>query len=136
WLGTRLVDHERPAFHLLLVELADRLLRFVVGAHLHEREAASPAGRHVAHHANTLDLAGAAEHFGELILGRGVRKVADVQSPAHAVTYSCQTARDCLTGVSSRAAGPPPIRKLARMAVRKDDPTSAGKERALIWSRV
>src|SRR5262245_12014186 len=28
WLGTRLVHHERPAFHLLLVELADRLLRF------------------------------------------------------------------------------------------------------------
>src|SRR5262245_45714071 len=94
-LRTRLVHDQRATLHLLFVELADRLLRFLVGAHLHEREAAGPAGRHVAHHANAVDLARPAEQFGELIFGRRVWKVADVQSPAHAVTYSCQAARDC-----------------------------------------
>ena len=86
---TRLVDDERPAVHLLLMELGDGLLGFFVRAHLDEREASRTACRHVAHHADGVHLAGPAEQFRELIFRRGIRKVADVESPAHAVTYSC-----------------------------------------------
>ena len=86
---TCFVDDQRAPVHLLLVEFGDGFLRFLVRAHLDESEAARAAGRHVAHHANAVHLAGAAEQFGELIFGCGVRKVPDVESPAHAVTYSC-----------------------------------------------
>ena len=88
-LRTRFVDDQRAAFHLLLVELADGFLRFLVRAHLDEREAARAAGGHVPHHANVVHLAGPAEQFRELIFRGRIGKVPDVESPAHAVTYSC-----------------------------------------------
>src|SRR4029453_14165580 len=92
-----LFDDQRAPVHLLLVKFADGFLCFLVRAHLDKSKAAGAAGSHVAHHANAVHLAGAAEQFGELIFGRGVRKVPDVESPAHAVTYSCP-----------RQPGPPP----------------------------
>jgi hypothetical protein len=66
----RLVHHERTAFQLVLVELADRLLRIVVGRHLDEGEPACPACRHVPHHTNAFDLPRPAEKFRELVLRR------------------------------------------------------------------
>src|SRR5436190_12828508 len=100
-LGPCLVDDERAPVHRLLVELRDGLLGLFVSAHFDEGEAAGPPGRHVPHHPHAVDLAGATEQLGELVLRRRVRKIADVKSPAHAVDYSCQIARDCAWG------GPP-----------------------------
>ena len=119
-LRARFVDDERPAFHLLLVEFADGFLRFLVRAHLDEREAASATSRHVAHHADAVDLARAAEQFGELIFGRGVRKVPDVESPAHAVTYSCPRQPDRPQPQLRRFAGALVLRRWLRYKMTRD----------------
>src|SRR5262249_28640997 len=81
------------SFHLVLVELGDRLLRVVVVRHLDERKPPRATGRHVPHHPDVVHLARPAEQLGELILRGGIREVADVESPAHAVTYSWLNAR-------------------------------------------
>jgi hypothetical protein len=86
-LGPGLVDNERTPFHLLLVELADGLRGLVVRAHLHEGEPARAACSHVPHHAYAVDLPRPAEQLGELILRGRVWKIADVESPAHPITY-------------------------------------------------
>jgi hypothetical protein len=57
----------------MLVQLGDGLLRLIVRAHFHEREAAGAARGHVPHDADVVDLAGAAEQFGELIFGGRIR---------------------------------------------------------------
>jgi hypothetical protein len=73
WLGPGFVDHERAPVELMLVQLADSSLRFLIRAHLDEGEAAGSSSSHVAHHADGVDLASAAEQFSELILGGRVR---------------------------------------------------------------
>ena len=73
----------RASIHLLLVEFADGFLCFLVRTHFDEGEAPSATGGHVAHDANAVHFTGTAEEFGELIFCRGVRKVPDVESPAH-----------------------------------------------------
>src|SRR5262245_42512069 len=90
-LGLRsgFIHHQRASIHLMLVELADRLLRIVVARHLDERKPARAPGRHVPHHPDVVYLARPAEQLGELVFRGGIREVADVESPAHAVTYSC-----------------------------------------------
>src|SRR5262249_29264435 len=64
-LGARLVHHERAAFHLVLVELVDGLLRVIIARHLDEGESACPARRHVPHHTNAVDLSRPAKEFRE-----------------------------------------------------------------------
>jgi hypothetical protein len=68
-LRTRFVHDQCSTIHLVLVQLADCLLRVIVGCHLHERKPARTPGRHVPHDADVVDLPGAAEQFGELIFG-------------------------------------------------------------------
>jgi hypothetical protein len=66
---TRFVHDQRPSIHLVLVQLADSLLRVIVRCHLHERKPAGAPGRHVSHDADIVDLTRPAEQFSELILG-------------------------------------------------------------------
>ena len=70
WFRTRFVHHQGTSLEFVLVELADRPLRIIVGRHLDERETARASGRHVAHDADVVDLAGAAEEIRELFFGR------------------------------------------------------------------
>ena len=62
-LGTRLVDGEIAPAHRVVVQLVDRLLGFVVRAHLDEREPARAARGHVAHHVHRFDRARALEQL-------------------------------------------------------------------------
>ena len=77
-LGTRFVDRERAATHLELVELGRRLLRFFVGRHLDEREAARPTRGRVAHDAHRFDVPRSAEQLLQLRFARRVGKIPDV----------------------------------------------------------
>ena len=126
-LRPRFVHHQRAAVHLMLVELGDGLLRVVVVSHLDERESARAAGGHVAHHPDVVHLAGPAEQLRQLVLRGRIGKVADVESPAHAVTYSWLNARVVLGSAptpGARASDTPPraanaVGKLTRFAVRR-----------------
>ena len=71
------------AAHLELVELRGRLLRFLVGRHLDEREPARAARRGVTHDAHRLDRAGLAEEFLEFRFACGVRKIPNVKPSTH-----------------------------------------------------
>src|SRR4051794_28245669 len=82
-LGPRFVDGQRASAHLKLIELARRFLRFFVGRHLDEREAARAAGGGVPHDAHRFDRAGLAEQLLQFRLTGGVRKVPDVQPATH-----------------------------------------------------
>jgi hypothetical protein len=82
-LGARFIDGEVPAAEVLVVQHADRLLRFLVGRHLDEREPAGTAGGHVAHHADRVHGAGAGEQALKILLGDAVGKVADVKFSSH-----------------------------------------------------
>src|SRR5690606_23427869 len=65
---TRLVDRDRPAAELRVVQRAGRLLRLVVRAHLHEPEPARAARGHVTDHLRALDRPILAEQGGQLLL--------------------------------------------------------------------
>src|SRR5206468_9004075 len=97
------VHHERASVHLLLMELADRLRRVLVIHHLDECEAAGPAGGHVPHHPDVVHLPGLAEQLRELLFRRRVGEVPDVESPAHAVTYSWTERAASVPGTRRRA---------------------------------
>src|SRR4051812_11605570 len=57
-LRARLVHGQAASAKLVVVQLADRLLRLFVGAHLHERKTARASGRHVTHHLDGFHGAG------------------------------------------------------------------------------
>src|SRR4029077_80394 len=82
-LRTRLVHGQTAAAQLEIVQLVDRLLRFFVRAHLHEREAARPAGGHVAHDLHGFDRARAGEQVLKVGFTGFVRKVPNVKSSTH-----------------------------------------------------
>jgi hypothetical protein len=82
-LRPRLVDDQRPAIKLVLMEFVDRLLRVFVGRHFDKRKPARPAGGLVAHHAHVVDSSGAAEEFCQFFVRALIREVANVQSAAH-----------------------------------------------------
>src|SRR5206468_6765114 len=83
---TRLVHGQTAAAQLELVQLVDRLLRFFVCAHFNEREAARPAGGHVAHDLHRFDRARAGEQVLKIGFPGFVRKVANVKSTTHQLT--------------------------------------------------
>src|SRR5438128_931930 len=82
-LRTRLVDHQLPTLHLVLVKLLDRFLRRVIGGHLDETEAPRAAGRHVTHHARAGDIANAAEELVQILVCRFVWEITDVEPATH-----------------------------------------------------
>src|SRR5688572_31592307 len=79
----RLVDGQVAAAEVVVVELVDGALRFFVGRHLDEAEAACTAGCHVAHDLDALDSATAGEELLQILLPRAVREVAHVKFSTH-----------------------------------------------------
>src|SRR4051794_29986041 len=77
-LRTRFVDVEAAAAELVSVERGDRLLRLIVGRHFHEREAAGPARRHIAHDRDPFDRSRTTEELLKLRFAGLVRKVSYV----------------------------------------------------------
>ena len=77
--GSCLVDRQRAAAEIVLVELRNRLLRFLVGSHLDKREAARASGGHIAHDAHGLHIAGLTEQLLQLGFADCVGEIADVQ---------------------------------------------------------
>jgi hypothetical protein len=65
-----LVDRQRPAFYSLAVDLGDRVLRVLIGAHCHKGEAARFPGKFVLHQHDFLDSASLGEEFLKFVLGR------------------------------------------------------------------
>src|SRR5437667_256431 len=85
-LRARLVHGERAATQLVLVQLRDGRLCFLVRGHFHEPEAPCPTGRHVAHDAHRVDGTELFEQLLELRLAGLVGEVSDVQFSTHLYT--------------------------------------------------
>lgn len=78
-----LVDAQRTAVDVLAVDLVDRLLGLIRGAHRHEREAARTAGLAIEDDVDVRDLTVAREELADGVAGGVEGKVAYVQSGAH-----------------------------------------------------
>jgi hypothetical protein len=83
-LRSRFIHRQRATTHLVLVELAGSPLRFFIGGHLDESEAAGAAGRCVTHHVHRCDVASATEQLLKLCFTSAVRQIPDVQPATHA----------------------------------------------------
>ena len=81
--GPRLVHGEIAAAQRILVELLNRLLRILVGGHLHEREAARAARHLIAHDGDRLDLTGLSEEILQILLAGAEREIAHKKFPSH-----------------------------------------------------
>src|SRR5262249_17145235 len=84
----RHVHHQLPALERLVVELADRRLRFGVRGHLDESESAGVTGHAIGDHRGRLDRAALAEVLAQALGGGGIGQTADIQIGRH-------TARPC-----------------------------------------
>src|SRR5262249_30875436 len=82
----RFVDGETAPADLRPVDLADRLLRIVVSAHLHEAEPSRAARRLVAHHRDGFDRSDCGEELLKLRFSDLVRQVSHIQLPTHIQT--------------------------------------------------
>src|SRR5436190_23375623 len=85
-LRPRFVDGKTASPKLIFIQLCDRLLRLVVGAHLNERKPARAPGGHVAHHFHRFHGAGAGEQVLELRFARFIREISDIQLSTHNLT--------------------------------------------------
>jgi hypothetical protein len=81
--GLGLVDGQVAALELLAGQGRDRRLGLLVGAHLHEAEAAGPAGVAVHHDLGGLHPAVLGEQLVQVAVGHAEGEVADVQLLAH-----------------------------------------------------
>src|SRR5207302_10956006 len=81
WLGE--LDLERPAVHLLTVELLDRGLGLLGRRHLDEAEPARTARLTVRDDRRRLDPARLGEHFAQPLAGRRERQATDEQPLCH-----------------------------------------------------
>jgi len=106
-LGTRLVDDECPTIELKLMEFTDGSLSVFLSGHLHERKATGPSCGHVAHDADCLDRAHAAEQSGQLLVRGAVGKVANIEPTTHTSVVSWHCARTTLERSRSRARASP-----------------------------
>src|SRR5438105_15454930 len=73
-------------FRSIFIQLCDRLLRLVLGAHLNERKPARPPRGHVAHHFHRFHRAGAGEQVLELRFSGFIREISDIQLSTHDLT--------------------------------------------------
>src|SRR3954467_5658671 len=85
-LRPRFVDRQTAAAELIFVQLCDRLLRLIVGAHLDEGKPARAPGGHVAHDFHRFHAAGAGEQFLELRFSGFIREISDIQLSTHDLT--------------------------------------------------
>jgi hypothetical protein len=79
----RFVDREAAATHFVRVQIGDRLLRFLVRAHLDEREPARAPGGHVTHHLDGLDGSRACEELLELRFPDFVGEISNIKLTTH-----------------------------------------------------
>jgi hypothetical protein len=82
-LRTRFVDGQITTTKVVIVELANRVLGFLVRGHLDEREPARAAGIHVAHQIHAFDGADAREQAVKILIACVVREVANVKLLSH-----------------------------------------------------
>src|SRR5207248_11113618 len=80
------VDGETAPAKLIFIQLCDRFLRLVLGAHLNEGKPARPPRRHVAHHFHRFHGAGTGEQALELRFSGFVREISDIQLSTHDLT--------------------------------------------------
>jgi len=113
-LGTRLVDDECPTIELKLMELSDGSLSVFLSGHLHERKATGPTSGDVAHDADGLDRANAAEQGVQFLVRGAVGKVANIEPTTHTSVVSWQCARTKLERNRTRARA---IRSSGRLLV-------------------
>src|SRR5205814_9161936 len=85
-LRRRFVDGMAASPTLILIQLCDRLLRLVLGAHLNERKPARPPRGHVAHHFHRSHRAGAGEQVLQLRFSGFIREISDIQLSTHDLT--------------------------------------------------
>src|SRR6267142_634179 len=85
-LRPRFVDGKTAAPKLIFIQLCDRLLRLVLGAHLNERKPTRAPRGHVAHHFHRFHRAGAGEQVLELRFSGFIREISDIQLSTHDLT--------------------------------------------------
>src|SRR5947209_10129069 len=119
-LRARLVHRERAAPQLVLVQLHDGRLGFLVRRHFHEPKAPRPTGRHVAHDAHRVDGTELSEQLLQLRLAGLVGEVSDVQFSTHLYTPCAlvpsavrrlvvRSLERCVSGATSREAAHLPL---------------------------
>src|SRR5262249_43155991 len=82
-LGTRFMHGQPPPFNLLSIQRIDCLLRFLVVAHFNEPEPLRAAGLAVHDDLSRCHRSMRLEHLTQLVVGRAVLEVSDVQPLAH-----------------------------------------------------
>src|SRR5690554_6119584 len=82
-----LADLQRATEIIDAVQRRDRGPCFGLAAHLDETEALALAGVAIGDQLGGLDRAVLAELFGQALLGRGIRQIADIQLSAHRSSY-------------------------------------------------
>src|SRR5947208_2017316 len=85
-LRPRFVDGKAVAPKLIFIQLCDRLLRLVLGAHLNEHKPTRAPRGHVAHHFHRFHGAGAGAQVLELRFARFIREISDIQLSTHDLT--------------------------------------------------
>src|SRR5213593_1327882 len=85
-LRPRFVDGETAPPKLIFIQLCDRLLRLVIGAHLNERKPARPPRGHVAHYLHRFNGAGTGEQVLQLRFSGFIREISDIQLSTHDLT--------------------------------------------------
>src|SRR5262249_56108986 len=78
-----LFDLDGPTVEARTIELADRLLGFLVRRHLDEAEAARPAGVTVRHDAGGLDIAARGERLPQTVCRRGKGEASNEEFHSH-----------------------------------------------------
>src|SRR5438034_6379427 len=117
-LRPRFVDGKTASPKLIFIQLCDRLLRLVLGAHLNERKPARAPRGHVAHHFHRFHGAGAGEQVLELRFSGFIREISDIQLSTHD-----------LTPLPRNATSTPPRRRTVPRP-RRDDPWSGISSRS------
>src|SRR5437762_942837 len=117
-LRPRFVDGETATPKLIFIQLCDRLLRLVLGAHLNERKPTRAPRGHVAHHFHRFHRAGAGEQLLELRFPGFIREISDIQLSTHD-----------LTPLPRNATSTPPGRRTFQRP-RRDDPWSGISSRS------
>jgi hypothetical protein len=81
--GLSFVDADRASFQISAVELLDCVVSGLIRRHLDEAESSRAIRCAVDYHLRTLDLAGLAEGFLQVLIGHSPSQIAHIQSTAH-----------------------------------------------------
>src|SRR5581483_12018343 len=95
----RFVDGQVPASQLKFVQFLDSLLRFFVGTHFDEGEAAGPASHLIAHDADSFHRSGATKQILEICFADLIWQVTHVQLSTHDSDSSVAVRRSPTAGL-------------------------------------